>query len=283
MYIPVNARMPNPESGATEVAIDTALSWRPGRDAAEHNVYLDTDQQAVAGRTAAVVTVPQASFNPLSLDLDTTYYWSVDEVNNSEITPVWQGDTWSFSTAEYLVVDDFESYNDIAIGEEGSNLVYLTWIDGYDNPSVNGSTMGYSGAYEPTMETDIVHGGSQSAPLIYDNSAVSMSEVTVSTIDLAVGSDWTIGAPSILSLWFYGDPNNAGTEQLYVELNNSKLPINSIDLTQAIWQNAEIPLADFGINLANVTQLVIGLERTGPTGSEGILLIDDIRLYKSAP
>jgi hypothetical protein len=281
MYIPVNARMPNPGSGATKVAIDTALSWRPGRDAAEHNVYLDTDQQAVAGRTAAVVTVPQASFNPLSLDLDTTYYWSVDEVNNSEITPVWQGDTWSFSTAAYLVVDDFESYNDIATGEEGSKLVYETWIDGYDNPSVNGSTIGYvSGA---SMDTDIVHGGDQSVPLIYDNRTASKSEVTVSTSNLPIGSDWTIGAPEILVLWFYGDPNNAATGQLYVKLNNSKLLISGINLTQAAWQNAEVSLADFGINLANVTQLVIGLERTGATGSEGILFMDDIRLYKLVP
>jgi hypothetical protein len=225
--------------------------------------------------------VSQASFNPLSLDLDTTYYWSVDEVNNSEITPVWQGDTWSFLTAAYLVVDDFESYNDIATGEEGSNLVYETWIDGYDNPSVNGSTIGYvSGA---SMDTDIVHGGDQSVPLIYDNRTASKSEVTVSTSNLPIGSDWTIGAPEILVLWFYGDPNNAGTGQLYVKLNNSKLLISGIDLTQAAWQNAEISLADFSTNLANVTQLVIGLERTGATGSEGILFMDDIRLYKLLP
>jgi hypothetical protein len=84
-----------------------------------------------------------------------------------------------------------------------------------------------------------------------------------------------------LVLWFYGDPNNAGTEQLYVKLNSSKLTISGIDLTLAEWQSAEIPLADFGIDLTNVTQLVIGLERTG-AGSEGTLFMDDIWLYKSA-
>ena len=280
MYIPVSARMPNPESGATEVAIDTVLSWRPGREAAEHKVYLSTDQLAVLNGTAPVVTVGQASYGPLSLNLGSDYYWRVDEVNNAEATPIWQGDTWSFSTTAYLVVDDFESYNDIPTGEEGSNLVYETWTDGYDNPSVNGSTMGY--ATGASMETDIVHGGNQSAPLSYNNTSASLSEVTVDPGELAVGSNWTIGAPEILVLWFYGDPNNAGTEQLYVKLNNSKLLVSGIDLTQAAWQNAEISLADFGINLANVTQLVIGLERTGATGSEGILFMDDIWLYKSA-
>ena len=82
-------------------------------------------------------------------------------------------------------------------------------------------------------------------------------------------------------MWFYGDPNNAGTGQLYIKLNNSKQLINSVDLTLAQWQNVEIPLTDFGIDLANITQLVVGLERTGATGGEGILFMDDIRLYNS--
>jgi hypothetical protein len=278
LYIPVDARKPAPEDGATEVAIDAALSWGPGREAAEHQVYISTDQEAVLNGTAPVVTVSQASYGPLSLDLGRKYFWRVDEVNNAETPSVRSGDTWSFSTQEYLVVEDFESYNDIPTGEAGSNLVYDTWVDGYDNPSINGSTMGYSEAFQPTMETAIVHGGRQSAPLIYDNSAASKSEVTASTSDLSVGSNWTIGAPDTLVLWFYGDPNNAGTEQLYVKLNSSKQTISGIDLTLAQWQSAEVSLADFGINLANVTQVVIGLEKTGATGSAGILLVDDIRL-----
>jgi hypothetical protein len=282
LYIPVDARKPAPEDGAIDVAVDTALSWRPGREAVEHKLYISTDQDAVMNGTAPVVTVTGASYGPLSLSLGSDYFWRVDEVNNAEATNLWPGDTWSFSTQEYLVVDDFESYNDINTGEEGSNLVYDTWIDGYNNPSANGSTMGYSEAFQPTMETDTVHGGRQSAPLIYDNSIASKSEVTASTSALSVGSNWTESDPETLVLWFYCDPNNAGTERLYVKLNSSKQIISGIDLTLAEWQSAEIPLADFGINLANVTQVVIGLERTGATGGVGILLMDDIMLYKPA-
>jgi hypothetical protein len=279
MYIPVDARKPSPEDGATDVAVDTALNWRPGREAAEHKVYISTDQESVLNGTAPVVTVSQASYSPLSLDLGSDYFWRVDEVNNAETTSIWPGDTWSFSTQEYLVVEDFESYNDIPTGEEGSNLVYETWIDGYDNPSVNGSTMGYASG--ESMETAIVHGGKRSAPLSYNNASVSLSEVTVDPGELAVSRNWTISAPDTLVLWFYGDPDNSATEQLYVKLNSSKVVISGIDLTLAEWQNAEVPLADFGINLTNVTQLVIGLERTG-AGGVGTLLVDDIRLYKSA-
>jgi hypothetical protein len=143
MTIPVSAREPSPESEATGVAINTALSWRAGREAVEHNVYISTDEQAVINGTAPVSTVTQASSGPLSLDLDTTYFWRVDEVNYAETIPLWEGDFWSFTTIDYLVVDDFESYNDIETGQEGSNLVYETWIDGYENPSMNGSTIGY--------------------------------------------------------------------------------------------------------------------------------------------
>ena len=209
------------------------------------------------------------------LDLSTTYYWRIDEVNENDPTMIVKGKVWRFTTGDYVIIDDFEAYNDIPEGEENSNLIYLTWIDGYDNPSTNGSTIGYPTGV--SMETDIVQGGNQSAPLLYNNTVASYSEVTLPTSETTLGSDWTQHGLNTLSIWFYGDPNNAGTEQLYVKLNDSKLLISGIDLTQAAWQNVEIPLVDFGIGLTNVTQLVIGLERTN-AGSEGILFMDDIRL-----
>ncbi|MBN2182428.1 MAG: discoidin domain-containing protein, partial [Sedimentisphaerales bacterium] len=207
MCIPTYARQPNPDNDTIDIAIDTILNWRAGREAVQHYVYLSADEQAIANGTASPVTMGQNSYGPLSLDMGSIYYWRVDEVNNAQANPLWQGDIWTFATQEYLVVDDFESYNDVAEGQEGSNLVYLTWLDGYDNPSVNGSTMGYaSGA---SMETTIVHSGGQSVPLTYDNSAASSSVVTVSTDALDIGRNWTGGGAETLVLWFYGDPNNA--------------------------------------------------------------------------
>jgi len=152
LYIPVNARQPQPNDGATDVAIDVILGWGAGREAAEHNVYISDDEQSVIDGTVAAVTVNETSYGPLSLDLGKKYYWRIDEVNNANTIPVWEGGTWSFTTLEYLVVDDFESYNDIPEGQEGSNLVYATWIDGYVEPPAvrtNGSTMGYFEAFQP--------------------------------------------------------------------------------------------------------------------------------------
>ena len=277
MAIPVSARKPSPKSETPDVAINATLSWRAGREAAEHNVYISMDQLAVLNGTAPVVSVGQASYGPLSLDLGSDYFWRVDEVNNTEATPLWQGDTWSFSTKDYLVVDDFESYN------EDSNLVYATWSDGYENPEVNGSAMGYiSGA---SLETDTVHDGKQSVPLMYDNSVASLSEVTLNPSDLPIGRDWTKGGATALVLWFYGDPNNAATEQMYVKVSGAKVVYEGDpgSITAQRWNLWIINLTSLGISQNNVTTLTIGFERTGATGGSGKVLIDDIRLYKTPP
>ncbi len=283
LHIPVSAREPNPADEATDVAIDVTLGWRTGREAAEHNVYLSSDQQAVTGGTAPVVTVPQASYGPLSLDLDSYYYWRVDEVNNTETPTTWQSNIWSFTTQEYLVVDDFESYNDIEAGQEGSNLVYQTWIDGYDNPTINGSTMGYSTG--SSLEINTVHSGGQSVPITYDNRTASFSEVTVGLADLAIGRDWTIGNPNRLVLWFYGDPNNATTEQMYIKLNGIKLLYdgNTSDIAIPVWRPWSIDLSLFGVSLSNVTTFSIGFDRTEASGGAGTVLFDDIRLHPQLP
>jgi hypothetical protein len=279
-YIPVSAREPNPEDGATDVAIDVTLVWREGREAAEHKLYISSDEQAVTDGTAPVVTTSQTGYGPLSLNLAGTYYWRVDEVNNVNNIPIWEGNTWSFTTSEYLFVDDFESYNDILVGEEGSNLVYFTWQDGFDNPSTNGSTIGYTEAFQPSMETTIVHGGRQSVPVTYDNTSASISEITANTNDLTIGSDWTKGSPVRLSFWFYGDSDNSATDRMYVKINGVKV-IYEGSLVQEQWQEFSVDLASLGIDLNNVTSLIIGFERIGASGGFGNILIDDILL--SAP
>jgi hypothetical protein len=281
--IPVAARFPSPDNGATDVAVDVTLEWRAGREADEHNVYISTDEQAVLDGTAPIQTVSQTSNGPLSLDLENTYFWKIDEVNNVNETPIWEGNTWSFSTQAYLVVEDFESYNDIAEGEEGSNLVYLTWIDGFDNPATNGSTMGYFEAFEPTMETNTVVGGNQSAPLFYNNTSASISEVVVDTANLAVGGDWTLGSPETLVINVHGDPgNNTATDRMYVKVNNSKVIFDG-DISRPDWMQWNIDLAALGISLSNVTELTIGFERIGGTGGSGMVFLDEIRLYRNAP
>jgi hypothetical protein len=284
----VKASGPNPRSGATDVYRDIILSWTSGEYAAKHEVYLGTDEEAIANATIDSpeykVTNDRGSeiFNPGQLELNTTYYWRVDEVNETNPEGPWLGKVWSFTVGNFLVVDDFESYNDITPGEEGSNRVYLTWTDGFDNPSANGSTIGYPNPSfadgEHFVETDIVHGGDQSTPIFYDNTTANISDVTVNPENLAIGRDWASEGPERLSLWVYGDPNNATSEQMYVEVNGTRVNCD-VDLALAEWQEISIDLASLGIDLSNVTVLAIVFERTGATGGAGVVFIDDIRLY----
>jgi hypothetical protein len=180
-------------------------------------------------------------------------------------------------------VDDFEAYNDIPSGEPDSKLIYETWADGFAaNPATNGSTIGYLTAF--SMETGIVYGGDQSAPLLYDNSVASLSEVTVDPANLPIGRDWTIGSAKTLVLWFHGNPDDAITEKLYVKVNGVKVPYpgDAADVTEVRWKQWNVDLAAF-TSLNNVTQFGIGFERTAAFGGSGTLLIDDIRLYEVAP
>ncbi|MBN1973800.1 MAG: discoidin domain-containing protein, partial [Sedimentisphaerales bacterium] len=48
MYIPVWAKEPYPANESINVPLDVTLSWRAGREAAEHKVYLSQDEQSVA-------------------------------------------------------------------------------------------------------------------------------------------------------------------------------------------------------------------------------------------
>jgi len=286
-YIPILAREPNPDSGARDVSIgtidepiDVTLGFRAGREAAKHNVYFSSDEQAVIDGTAPVDTVTETSYGPLSLDLSTTYYWRVDEVNDAETPTTWKGDLWDFRTQEYFVVDDFEDYNDYPPDE-----IWSTWPDGYDNP-LNGSTIGYPNPDwnqdEHYVETAIVHGGKQAMPFFYDNTggaAYSEAERT-----FALPQNWTEADVQTLVLHILGDPNNA-VEQMYVKLNGSKVVYDgeAADITQAWWHQWNIDLASFGVDLQNVTKLSIGFgdETSTTPGGSGKVLFDSIRLYRS--
>jgi len=161
LHIPAFAREPQPASGTTDVSVDAELSWRGGRGAAVHEVYVGTDESAVADGMAAVQIVESSRLATGGLDYGNTYYWKVVEVNEAEAISAWEGDLWSFATQEYAVIEDFESYDD----EE--NLIFETWIDGWVNGT--GSTVGYLTA--PFAEQSVVHSGGQSMPLEYLNDA----------------------------------------------------------------------------------------------------------------
>jgi len=274
-YIPMHAREPNPGSGATDVDVDVVLSWQLGREAAKHDVYLSTDQQAVVGGTAPVTTVTKTSYGPLSLDLSTTYYWKINEINMAETPATWEGDVWTFTTRQFLIVDDFESYNDLDTTDPASKRIFNTWIDGYGT-TTNGSIVGYENP--PFCEKNIVHSNKQSMPFAYSNTAGKAYSEAERTF--AVGQDWTKASVATLVLYLYGTAGNSG--QLYIKVNNSKVVYNGDagDIAKVQWKQWNIDLAALNVNLQRVTKLAVGIDGNGASGK---LYFDDIRLYRSEP
>jgi len=267
--IPVVAREPKPASGATDVHPQVAFSWRAGREAASHKVFVSEDQQAVVDGTVPPVMVSASQYDA-ALTLDKTYFWKVVEVNNAEAVSEWEGPVWTFSTAGFITVDDFEAYTD----NEGGRI-YEFWIDGYDNPA-NGSLVGYNQA--PFAEQVLIHGGKQSMPLFYENkggTAYSEAKLTFAT-----AQDWTKHGVKTLVVFFRGQATNSAAS-VYLKINDTKISYNNGAAATALplWKQWNLPLTTAGVNFKSVKSLTIGVEGTGT----GTIFVDDIRLYATAP
>jgi hypothetical protein len=273
LSIPMTAREPYPAPGATDVAPKTQLSWRAGRQAVTHEVYLSTDEQKVLDGTALVGTVSEPRFDATNLTkLGQTHYWKINEVNDLADPAVWEGDVWSFTVPESIVVDNFENYSD---DDAAGKAIWQAWTDGFGIAN-NGSQVG--NLEPPYAERMIVHGGKNSMPLFYSNTnGATMSEAT---LNFDVPQDWTLHGIQTLVLYFHGAIANTG--QLYVKINNAKLTYddNASDLAIPKWTQWNLDLASVNSNLGNVTMLTIGVEGAG---ASGVLYVDDIYLYATAP
>ncbi|MFC1765455.1 LamG-like jellyroll fold domain-containing protein [Planctomycetota bacterium] len=256
MAIPTMARELNPADGAADVdPMMAELTWRAGREADVHNVYLSTDEQAVIEGTVPMVTVPEISY-VLDLNLDMTYYWRVDEVNDLEDPAVWAGGVQNFSTAASIVVDDMESYK--------VNM-WETWADGYEDPT-NGALVG--NGWEATPETEIVYEGSQSMPVTYGDAGIQNSWTT-RAIDSP--KDWSQHGIKSLSLFFHGSVDNV-VGQLYVKINDTQFDYQgaATDIQTAEWYEWTIDLS----GITAVDTLTVGV-----LGGSGQIYVDNIRLF----
>jgi hypothetical protein len=115
----LKASTPSPADGAIIGRETPVLSWAPGAKAVEHDVYFGTNFDVVddadISDTSGVYRGRwiDAFYITEELDLDRTYYWRIDQVNDLDPNSPCEGDVWSFTTVDFIVVDDFESYNDL--------------------------------------------------------------------------------------------------------------------------------------------------------------------------
>jgi len=225
---PALAWKPSPDDKATVdvVKIAQGLSWAAGNDATQHDVYFGTDKAAVESATVSDKTgiyrgrQAQASYTPTEeLAWGTgPHYWRIDEVQaNGTVTA---GAVWSFTVANFLIVDDMESYTD----DEGSRI-YEIWIDGWTNNT--GSVVG--NLTSPFAEHTIIHGGLQSMPMDYNNTKTPF--YSEAELDFAPVQNWTANNVTDLSVWF------RGRAVAYVDKGNGAFTVSGSG--HDIWDNAD--------------------------------------------
>ncbi len=262
---------PTPRDGAMHQDMGVSLSWRPGDFAVSHDVYFgdNFDDVNEAGRTNPKdVLVGQNQEDttyslPGLLEFGKTYYWRVDEVNDADPNSPWKGNTWSFTVIDHFIVDDFEDYNDYS-----PNIIYEAWLDGWE-VEANGSTVGYPDP--PAAEQNIVHGGKQSMPFLYDNSGTA--NYSEAERPFSPAQDWTREGVGVLSLWFRGHPAYVG--------GFTEGPTGTYTMVASgedIWGNSD----QFHFAFKQVTGAIAiiakveSLENTDPFAKAGVMIRDTL-------
>jgi len=291
---PIKAATPSPADGAVDTIQSPILSWFAGEKAIEHQVYLGQDANAVANADASNASIYKAqqvgtTFEPGPLEWGKTYYWRIDEINTGDSGSPWKGNVWSFTTATFIPVDDFEGYTN-----DSPNRVFQTWIDGAgfspdeffpqgDTGNGSGAIVGYDPTVRDIMERTIAR-GRQSMPMDYNNANApyySEAERTWTALQ-----NWTGNGVDTLMLYVRGrGSNDPGV--LYVTLEDSagKSATASYGDDTAVksgtWLQWNIPLSRFGgVNPAKIKKMTVGVgNRAQPTpGGAGRIYIDDLRV-----
>ena len=199
---PLRPRPLYPADGASDVPQIVSLRWSASDMAVAYDVYLGEDAQAVSAATPVDADIYQGSLTRQAniwtvgpLPWNRTYYWRIDAVNPDEPGGCWQGRIFSFTTANFMIVDDFEGYT----GETGQEI-FQTWIDGIDRPDLPGNETGAT----VSVGQSSLRAGHQDMCLGYDNRNPPLYSQTQRASNTP--QDWTKGSGSDLTLWFRGYP-----------------------------------------------------------------------------
>ncbi|MBN2593972.1 MAG: hypothetical protein JXA81_10730 [Sedimentisphaerales bacterium] len=275
---PTLAWGPRPANKSTpDIYSVASLSWSAGAKAAQHDVYFGMDEDAVgdADNTSADIYRGRQAANeytlPESLGWGSgPYYWRIDEYNSDDT--VSKGNVWTFTVADFLLIDDFENY------DGGANQIWFSWLDGlgYGTPGTEGyyagngtgSAVGDENTISYTEE-NIVNSGFQSMPLLYDNNKTGYAKYSEIEFKLTALRDWTQQDIAELSLWFRGYPAVTGS---FVEA-----PVGTYTMTAAgedIWYSADEFHIAYKIltGAGSIVAKVLSVDNTDPWAKAGVMI-----------
>jgi hypothetical protein len=272
---------PKPADGDVDVKPSVLLGWNAGVVAASHEVYFGTDADAVKN---AATDSPEykgsralgdESYDPGKLAWASTYYWRIDEVNNLHPDGRWAGSVWSFTTADFAIVDDFEDY------DAADNRIFYAWLDGIgygysiDPPYLGngtGSMVGDDSTSSFTEET-IVHSGGKSMPYSYNNNKPDYACYSEAELILTSPRDWTEEGVVELSLWFRGNPGSVGS---FVEGPDGNYTM--IGSGEDIWGNADECYYAYQIltGVGSIHAQVLSLDNTHDWAKAGVMIRENL-------
>jgi len=298
------ASSPSPSDRERDVDPEVVLSWSPGIAAVSHDVYFGTSFEDVNDANNTLpegVSVYKGIQDACSydagaeedLELAKTYYWRIDEINDSHPAKLWRGSVWSFRVTDYLEVETFDAY-------ASDSTLIAVWEDGAEN---------YLSGSEIHPENIIVRtegdaANPRSIRFLYRNFDYTekFSEIVAETYSgsgssygyLDFGRDWNEFSAHTLVLWFYGQEDNiaSSNDVMYIALEDTSIPPNVAvveyygdmnDIKIEEWQEWNIPLDEFtGVDLNDVQYVYIGFGKRGSTttpGGTGNVYFDDLRLH----
>lgn len=117
-----------PADKEAHLEIEDGLSWKAGKNAVSHNVYIGTDYNEVFNATTASgcyqgnITGTSYALGDSYVSVN-TYYWRVDTIDHSG--NVIKGSVLSFNTAR-LAFPTAEGYGRFARGGQGGKVVHVT-------------------------------------------------------------------------------------------------------------------------------------------------------------
>jgi len=245
------AVMPSPADGATDVQVSTKLSWIEASFA--------TSRQLWFGKAGAMELVDPApsgtTYTPGNLEMGQTYQWRVDQVGPAGTVT---GLVWTFTTADYLSVEDFAPYADDA-------ALRAAWVDNIDEVDQFGKPLEYI-----FLATDAQ--GNKSMQLDAQNQYPPYFTEATRTFDSP--QDLSAMGVATLSLTFVGRDDNF-EHPLYVVLEDStgkslkvEHPFTYACQTE-IWRQWDIALEEFtaaGVDLTSIAKMAVGLGSGEPSG-----------------
>jgi hypothetical protein len=264
----LRALYPNPSPGAPDVELDVRLGWAPACTAGMQRVYCSPVESQVrsAAADALLATLPaDANTFRLQVDLARTYYWRVDTATPTDASLFYPGDVWSFTVADHLVVDDFETY-------ANDDFLQDSWkSSGWSDVNLGAVE---SQACDLSMHFNYSYDGANWPYAIrwFDHS-----------------QDWTRRGVKVLQVRLGGDLPTVTNGYLYFGLTDGAhqqiMPYagSAGDANGADWHVWRIALDDFnGVDLAQVRAIVIGIRPKSIEMDEpqtGVIRIADISLY----